>query len=135
MRNSVTAYPTIQVTQLTSTPFIFIDPTQVENPLSPLVSAKFYSPNGVLTLKLRATLYINSANTTPPFLAPPTENGNQLEVYFDYNFPEVVPQSYTVWYIEFDYVSATVGSITSIMSFLKDLDPETSRGTVTKVEQ
>jgi hypothetical protein len=54
-------------------------------------------------------------------------------LYFDYNYKEETPVNLNVWYIELDYTSATVGEITSITSFLKDIDPETSRGTVTDI--
>ena len=134
MIDSSKQFPTIQVTQLTSTPFKFNDSTQVEVPLAPLVSAKLYARNGIQTLKVRATLYIDATNTTPPFVAQPIENASQLSVYYDYDNPEKTPISYLVWYVEFDYTSATVEKITSIISFLKDLDPETSRGTEVSVQ-
>jgi hypothetical protein len=129
------AYTIIQITRINTEPFIFQSPATVHYPVAPLVSAKFYIPEGgSLTLKIRATLYINSDDTTPPTVEIPTESGTTLTMYYDYNFSEVTPESCDVWYVEVDYTSETVGYITTIESFLKDIDPETSRGTTTEVE-
>ena len=57
---------------------------------------------------------------------------------YDYDFSEVTPETCDVWYVEVDYTSDTVGNITTIMSYMINLDPETSRGTKTasnKVKQ
>ena len=127
------AFTVIQNTKINTQDFTFISPETVTYPVAPLVSAKFYSPNGVLTLKIRATLYINSEDPNNPAVQEPTEEGNSLQLYFDYNFSEETPESCDVWYVEVDYTSDTVGDITEIVSYLKDIDPETSRGTETKV--
>ncbi|GIZ08571.1 hypothetical protein [Flavobacterium sp. UMI-01] len=124
-------YPTLQNTQINSVPFVFIDNKTVSYPVAPLVSAKFYEVNGVKTLKIRVTLYIDSNVTTNPRVETPTENGNQLELYFDYDYTEEIPTSCNVWYVELDYTSATVANIETVVSYLKDLDPETSRATKT----
>jgi hypothetical protein len=127
------AFTVIQNTKINTQDFIFTSPETVTYPVAPLVSAKFYSPNGVLTLKIRATLYINSEDANNPTVQPPTEVDNSLQLYFDYNFSEATPESCDVWYVEVDYTSDTVGDITEIVSYLKDIDPETSRGTTTGV--
>lgn len=127
------ALTVIQNTKINTADFIFTNPETVSYPVAPLVSAKFYSPNGVLTLKIRATLYINSEDPNNPTVQEPTEEGNSLQLYFDYNFSEATPESCDVWYVEVDYTSDTVGNITEIVSYLKDIDPETSRGTVIDV--
>ena len=126
-------YPTLQNTKINSAPFIFVENATVTYPVAPLVSAKFYQVNNVQTLKVRVTLYIDSNVTTNPKLEIPTEIGEDLELYFDYDYTEEIPVSCNVWYVEFDYTSATVGNITNVVSYLKDIDPETSRGTSTKV--
>lgn len=126
-------YPTLQNTKINSEPFIFADNATVTYPVAPLVSAKFYQVNNVQTLKVRVTLYIDSNVTTNPKLEIPTEIGEDLELYFDYDYTEEIPVSCNVWYVEFDYTSATVGNITNVVSYLKDIDPETSRGTSTRV--
>lgn len=128
------AYTVLQNSRINTEPFIFTHPETVVYPVSPLVSATFYTPeNGVLTLKIRATLYINSEDPNNPTVEEPQEENNTLTLFFDYNFSEETPESCDVWYVEVDYTSETVGSITEIISFLKDIDPETSRGTTTTV--
>jgi hypothetical protein len=129
------AYPTIQVTKINTVPFTFKQTENVEYPVSPFVSAKLYTnTDNVLTLKIRATLYIDSANTVDPFVEiDPIVLGGSLQLYFDYNFTEEAPKSLDVWYIELDYTSEGVGYISSVTSYLRDVDPETSRGTETGV--
>lgn len=129
------SYPTIQVTKINTVPFTFVQTENVNYPVAPFISTKLYTDaNNVLTLKIRATLYIDSANTVQPFVeADPIVLGGSLQLYFDYNFSEEAPKSLDVWYIELNYVSEGVGYISSITSFLRDVDPELSRGTVTQV--
>jgi len=76
---------------------------------------------------------MNSEDTVAPTVQTPTENGNVLTMNYDYNFSEETPETCDVYYIEVDYTSDTVGDITTIMSYMVDLDPETSRGTEIKV--
>ncbi len=127
------AFTVIQNTKINTQVFTFSNPETVIYPVAPLVSAKFYSPNGVLTLKIRTTLYMNSDDTVPPIVQTPTESGNTLNMNYDYDFSEVTPETCDVYYIEVDYSSETVGDITTVMSFMVNLDPETSRGTETGV--
>ncbi len=127
-------FTVIQNTKINTEVFTFLNPETVTYPVAPLISAKFYSPNGVLTLKIRATLYINSEDPNNPTVQEPTEEGNLLQLYFAYNFSEATPESCDVWYVEVDYTSDTVGNITEIVSYLKDIDPEISRGTTTQVK-
>lgn len=128
------AYQVLQNTRINTSDFIFLHPETVTYPVNPLVSVKFYEPNGVPTLKIRATLYINSLDPNNPTVEEPTELDDTLQVYFDYDFSEETPESCDVWYVELDYTSDTVSNITEVVSYLKDLDPETSRGTKTKVD-
>lgn len=127
------AFTVIQNTKINTQVFTFSSPETVTYPVAPLVSAKFYSPNGVLTLKIRATLYMNSDDVVPPIVEEPTESGNTLTMNYDYDFSEVTPETCDVYYIEVDYTSETVGDITNVMSYMVNLDPETSRGTEIKV--
>lgn len=129
------SYPTLQVTKLNVAPFTFDQTASVEYPVAPFVSAKLYTnADNVLTLKIRATLYIDSANTIEPFVEiDPVVRGGSLQLYFDYNFNEESPKSLDVWYIELNYSSEGVGYISSVTSYLRDVDPETSRGTKTGV--
>lgn len=126
-------YPTIQTSKINTEVFTFSSPETVVYPVAPLISAKLYKPNGVLTLKVRATLYINSEVPNPPVVEPPVENGSVLTINYDYNFSDETPENCDVWYVELDYTSPTIGNITTIMSYMVNLDPETSRGTEIKI--
>lgn len=128
------AFKVIQNTKINTQVFTFSSPETVVYPVAPLVSAKFYSPNGVLTLKIRATLYMNSEIPDAPIVETPTENGTVLTMNYDYDFSEETPETCDVWYVEVDYTSDTVANITTVESYMINLDPETSRGTTTKVE-
>jgi hypothetical protein len=127
-------FTVIQNTKINTQVFTFTNPDTVTYPVAPLVSAKFYTPTGgALTLKIRATLYMNSEDTVAPTVQTPTENGNVLTMNYDYDFSEATPETCDVYYVEVDYTSDTVGSITEIDSYMINLDPEGSRGTVTEV--
>jgi len=127
------AFKVLQNSKINSGDFIFSNPETVIYPVTPLVSASFYSPDGVLTLKIRATLYINSEDQENPVVEEPTELDNTLQLYFDYDFSEETPESCNVWYVEVDYTSETVGDLIEVVSYLKDLDPETSPKTKIKL--
>jgi len=128
------AFTVLQNTKINGEPFTFANPETVTYPVPPLVSSKFYTTaDGVRTLKIRATLYINSEDNDHPTVEEPKEINNTLQLFFDYNFSEETPESCDVWYIEVDYTSDTVNNLTETISFLKDIDPETSRGTRTEL--
>ena len=128
------AFTVIQNTKINTTPFTFTSPATVTYPVAPLVSAKFYTPEGgALTLKIRATLYMSSEDTVAPTIQTPIESGNVLTMNYDYNFSEETPETCDVYYIEVDYISDTVANITEIKSFMINLDPEGSRGTTLMV--
>jgi hypothetical protein len=131
---SFTPYPTIQTTKINTEVFTFASPKEVCYPVAPLVSAKFYTPEGgPLTLKVRATVYMNSEIPDAPVVEPPVEKDGVLTINYDYDFSMETPETCDVWYVELDYTSPTVGDITTIMSYMVNLDPETSRGTETGV--
>lgn len=128
------SFSIIQNTKINSKVFTFDNPKEVTYPVAPLVSAKLYTPEGgPLTLKIRATLYMNSEITEAPIVETPTEKGSTLTINYDYNFSEETPESCNVWYVEVDYTSDTVSHINKIESFMINLDPETSRGTNTEI--
>ncbi len=128
------AFTVIQNTKINTQVFTFTSPATVTYPVAPLVSAKFYTPEGgSLTLKIRATLYMNSEDTVAPTVQTPIESGNVLTMNYDYNFSEATPETCDVYYIEVDYTSDTVANITEIDSYMINLDPEGSRGTKTGV--
>jgi hypothetical protein len=127
-------YPTIQTTKINTEPFVFKQPKNVKYPVAPLVSAKLHTPkDGPSTLKVRATLYINSKNPDAPLVETPKEEGNVLKINYDYDFSMDTPETCDVWYVELDYTSPTVKNITTVISYMVNLDPETSRGTKTGV--
>lgn len=127
-------FTVIQNTKINTQVFTFTSPATVTYPVAPLVSAKFYTPEGgALTLKIRATLYMNSEDTVAPTVQTPIESGNVLTMNYDYNFSEETPETCDVYYIEVDYISDTVANITEIKSFMINLDPEGSRGTTLMV--
>ena len=129
-----TPYPTVQTTKINTLPFTFLEPGEVNYPVAPLVSAKFYTPKGgVLTLKVRATVYMNSEIPDAPVVEPPVEKDGVLTINYDYDFSMDTPETCDVWYVELDYTSDTVGDIKTIMSYMINLDPEGSRGTSTDV--
>lgn len=122
----------IQITQINQTPFTIVNSQSIDYPISPLVAAVFINAN---TLRIRVTLYIDSADKELPWVEPnPVIIDNSLQLYFDYNYQEEIPTSLNVWYMELNYVLSEGEQITSITSFLKDIDPETSRGTKTQVD-
>ena len=127
-------YPTVQTTKINTEVFTFKSPGEVDYPVAPLVSAKFYTPEGgKLTLKVRATLYINSENPDAPIVEPPVENDGVLTINYDYDFSMDTPETCDVWYVELDYTSPTVGDIKTVISYMVNLDPETSKGTEIKL--
>jgi hypothetical protein len=128
------AFNILQNTKINTEVFTFSNPNTVVYPVAPLVSAKFYTPEGgILTLKIRATLYMNSEIPDAPIVETPTESGTVLTMNYDYDFSEETPETCDVWYVEVDYTSETVANIKTVESFMINLDPETSRGTNTEV--
>ncbi|MEO8254112.1 MAG: hypothetical protein ABI554_06950 [Flavobacterium sp.] len=133
------AIKTIQNTKINTVDFIFANPEAVTYPVPPLISANFFADpenEGVKTLKVRATLYINAADDRAPIVQPlPQIIDNSLQLHFDYYFTEETPESCDVWYVELNYTSSEIDEITSVTAYLKDIDPITSRGTQTTVGQ
>lgn len=136
-------YQPVQVTQVSKgIDFKFNDPDNVTYPVAPLVSANFFtSKTGEKTLKIRATLYINTDSDHEPIVKEPKEKGNQLIIKFKHSFSTTTPETCDVWYVELDYTSATIDNITQVISYLQDNKkgddcelgdpPPTSRGTKT----
>ena len=125
----------IQTTQINQSPFIILHSEEVNYPIAPLVSAKLITPtNAQPFLSIRVTLYIDSADAQLPKVEPnPTVIKKSLQLYFDYNHQEETPKSLNAWYVELEYTLSEGQKIKSVTSFLKDIDPETSRGTVVEV--
>lgn len=134
------AFRVIQTTKINTQEFTFLDSGNVNYPVSPAASTKFYTPTGgPLTLKVRATLYINSEESIAPTIKSVKEIGGVLRIKFNSNLTRKTPETCDVWYVEVDYTSNTVADITKVLTFLRDNsnaigandDPPTSRGTRT----
>jgi hypothetical protein len=136
----------VQITKINGDDFKFTDIENLTLPIPPLASVNFYeNEEEEKTLKICATLYINSKESKAPSFGSLTQNKNgTAEIYFDYIWDRYSPETYDVWYIEIDYTSKTVGNITEVTSYLQYTvppldggvgeDPKTSRGTKTSVQ-
>lgn len=121
----------IQTTQINQNPFVIVHADEVNYPIAPLVSAKLITPiQGQPFLSIRVTLYIDSTDSQLPKVEPnPAVIKKSLQLYFDYNHQEEIPKSLNAWYVELEYTPSEGQKIKSVTSFLKDIDPETSKGT------
>lgn len=138
------AFKIIQNTKINSKDFTFLDPADVTYPVAPLVSTNLLPPvGGVFTLKIRATLYINTDINKEPKIKSVVEKDNILTIIYKHSFSESTPETCDIWYIEVDYTSNTAKDITQVISFLQGSkkeeggelgDPPTSRGTKTDTQ-
>ena len=126
-------YTIKQTTQINepNSPFQFTEQVEVIA-LAPLTGAQLNTGNNAVIVK--ATLFIDSNDPETPDVLSVTENNETLEIVFDYNYPEEIPEAYNVWYVELEYPVQSTSEITTVLTKLKDLDPTTSRGTVTTVQ-
>lgn len=132
---------TVQIKKINNEDFKFKDIQNLTFPIPPLASANFYDNDGVKTLKICATLYVNPKETEKPTVQKVTEQGDTFTIYFDYEWDKISPDTYDVYYVETDYTSETVGNITEVISYLQYTvptlggglgdDPKLSRGTKT----
>jgi hypothetical protein len=133
---------TIQTTKINKEPFTFLKPKSDDRPVAPLVSKE--SPDteeGRSTIKIRATLYINSHDSHSPIVATHVEKDGILTITYSYEIYTKASKTYDVWYIELDYTSENVETITKVVSYLENThstkgiglgaDPTISRGTET----
>jgi hypothetical protein len=132
----------VQNKKINAVDFKFKDIQNLTFPIPPLASANFYDNDGVKTLKICATLYINSVESEKPTVQKVIEQGETFKIYFDYEWDKFSPDTYDVYYVETDYTSDTVGDITEVISYLQYTipttvgcgdgdDPKISRGTKT----
>ena len=137
-------FKVIQITKINTVDFKFTDTENLTLPVPPLASANhFTNKDGEDILKICATIYINSKDSKTPVVGSLSEDGNIFEIYFDYDWDDASPETYDVWSVEIDYTSTTVGNITQVISYLKNLnstiivggglgeEPKISRGTKT----
>lgn len=100
----------------------FDDPSK---PIAPLVTALYVKD----ALTFRIVVFIDSSSTKEPTFSV---DKNNSDFYVQYDFKEELPTSYTAWYIYVSYISTYINTITVYNS---DIDPKTSRGTETTVQQ
>ncbi|RKS89696.1 hypothetical protein BC952_3026 [Flavobacterium limicola] len=94
-------------------------------PVAPLVTAQYIKD----AVNFRIVVFIDSNNTKAPTLGVASNN---KDFYLQYDSREEVPKSYTAWYIDVFYTCKYVDKVTV---YNNDIDPVTSRGTETTVQQ
>ena len=110
--------------------FIFKDDGDIGFPMEPLISAEFLEPNFI---KVRIVVFIDKNNKNDPSVEIVSEVDDALHVSICYNHGEIIPLEYNSYYLEINYTSDTVSKIKKVDAKLIDIDPKTSRGTVTEV--
>lgn len=123
----------IQHTLITDKPFFIDDTKNLSFPMPPLTTAFSYIDNGVKKIKIRTILFIDSLAVEPSLNFHAIEDKDVVKISSDYKFQENTPISFNCYYVELDYFSEQVDNINTIISYLVDLDPRTSRGTYTSV--
>lgn len=126
-------YTIIQIARLNNTPLEFSSP-DVSYPLAPLVSSDYSDNENSPVLKIRATLCIDFKNLSTPTVESLIEKDDCIEIVFAYDYSDVIPDDYAVWYVEIECTSKSLDNIKNIVSYLSDVDPKTSRGTETRVQ-
>jgi hypothetical protein len=94
-------------------------------PIAPLITAEYIKD----AVNFRIVDFIDSNNTKAPTLGVASNN---TDFYLQYDSREEVPKSYTAWYIDVFYTCKYVDKVTV---YNNDIDPVTSRGTETTVQQ
>ena len=118
---------------------------EVDYPIAPLVSVENLPIDGFYEVQILA--YIPSGTTeTPSFTV--VDDGKPLKVelssgntiiarnfILEYDFEHTkLPTEYIAWEINITYSLNDLESVDFILTQLRDLDPKTSRGTVTTVQ-
>lgn len=122
-----------QCTLINAKPFVIEDTKSINFPMSPLTSAYSYLDGGIKRIKIKTVLFIDALAEKPELDFKTSEDKNFLKISSNYNFKEEIPTSFNCYYVELDYTSEQVDSIDTVISYLVDLDPRTSRGTYTSV--
>jgi hypothetical protein len=126
-------YSIIQISKINTSPFSFVAPT-TSYPMSPFISTEILSNENDAMLKVRATLFIDARNTASPTVNNIKQTNQAVEIIYAYDYSEEIPTEYDAWYVEIDCITKTLDAITNTITFLRDLDPKTSRGTETRVQ-
>lgn len=127
-------YSILQITKLNTIPLIFSSTKNLSYPMPPLVTSELVDDDGESFIKVRATLFIDSENESTPTIDSITETARIIEIIYSYDYSEEIPSSYDTWYVEIDCTSKEIQDIKNVVSFLRDVDPRTSRGTQTRVQ-
>ena len=128
MENSIKV---VQISKINSEKsFVFEDDKDIGFPMEPLISAKLIEPN---TIKIRIVVFIDKNSKNDPSVEIVSEVDDTLNVSINYYHSEIRPLEYNSYYLEIDYTADTVSKIVKVNAKLNDIDPKTSRGTVTEV--
>lgn len=126
-------YSIIQISKINTSPFSFVAPT-TSYPMAPFISTEIFSNENNAVLKIRATLFIDARNTATPTVNNIKQTNQTVEIVYAYDYSEEMPTEYDAWYVEIDCTTKTLDAISNTITFLRDLDPKTSRGTETRVQ-
>lgn len=112
--------------------FVFPEGSELTYPLPPLVTAENLG-NGIL---VRAVVFIDANFEGTPSFGQWIYNADEKSlkgvVDYDAPAPQGIPTSYQAWMVEATYETSDV--VETIILYLCDTDPKTSRGTVTTVQ-
>jgi hypothetical protein len=117
-----------------------------EYPVAPMVFAEDTSSKG--TFKVRIMVYVPAEVETIPTVfiendGEPTsvkiEGGKEIlarSIMVEYSYPStpIPPFQYNLWEVFLEYSLDNLVSVDYILTRLRDIDPKTSRGTVTSVQ-
>lgn len=122
----------LQCSIINSSPFTVDNIVNLEYPMAPMTSVNYVTDSNMLIIK--TVVFVDSAAGINPdelsFVS--SESKGVLTLTLDYTFKEETPTTFSCFYIELSYPS-TPGQITSVITFLNNEDPKTSRGTTTEV--
>ncbi|MCW2117794.1 hypothetical protein [Flavobacterium sp. 7A] len=105
-------------------------------PLPPLVSAKYNE--ALTTVTVSGTVFIDASDAIASldiYLAHQILGAHTQELYIAYDYKEVVPTSLYPYYFSFEMPIQSHGhTIKTLESYLWNIDPISSRGTETTVQ-
>ncbi len=127
---------TQQVAKINTESNFFFNSEILSYPIAPLVSTRFFQDkNNVKTMKTRIVVFIDERNKSIPKIGEHKIENNKLTVFIDYDYSDKIPKKgYTAWYFEFEFTSPQIEAIDTLETYLRDIDPVLSRGTVTMVQ-
>lgn len=135
----------VKITRLSDKP-IKEELLNADYPIPPLVFGESIE-NSKKSFRVRMVAYLPSEVKTPPFLRVENEGnpvafdiskneqllGRSFILSFDYVYKKV-PLKYHAWSVYFEYTVEDDSSVDYLLTHLRDIDPKTSRGTVTTVQ-